>query len=165
MARFDRILAALEDALHVAGCAALALVALLINVDLLGRLLFSAPLLFQFEVVELYLMPALATLSLSRVYRENAHLALDIIPVELFGAAWPALRVIVLVCSAAFFALVAYKAGLYAAEAFAADKVHFGFIDWPLGWAYLAPPLGCAVLTLRLLTDIVITKSAKSAAH
>lgn len=163
MERFETILKRVEDVLHVLGCAALVLIAVLINADILGRLFFRTPLQFQFEMVEFYLMPAVATLSLSRVFRENGHLCLEFISPQTFGPFWPYVRIFMLLCSAAFFGAVSYMSGRFTLQAFQRDEVYFGIIDWPLGWAYLSVPLACSVLTVRLLFEITRKRSATSA--
>ena len=162
MKQFEALLVRLEDVLHVIGCSALLLVAVLINVDIFGRLIFKVPLQFQFELVEFYLMPAVASLSLSKVFREGGHLALETISETTFGRFLPLVRTVTLLCSALFFGVMAYMSAGFAAEAFLRNDVYFGVIDWPLGWAYASVPIGCAVLTIRLLFDIT-KRSAPSA--
>ncbi|BBU55134.1 hypothetical protein KU6B_13990 [Mameliella alba] len=76
----DKVLSKIEDVLHLAGCLSLVAVAGLINADILLRLFANRPVQIQFELTELYLMPALATLSLSRVFRDGGHLALEFTP-------------------------------------------------------------------------------------
>lgn len=163
MERFETTLKRVEDVLHVLGCIALVLIAVLINADILGRLFFRTPLQFQFEMVEFYLMPAVATLSLARVFRENGHLCLEFISPQAFGPFWPYVRIVMLLCSASFFGAVSYMSGRFMLQAFQRDEVYFGIIDWPLGWAYLSVPLGCSVLTVRLLFEIIRKRSATSA--
>ena len=153
MTDLNKPLSRVEDILHVGGCLALIAVAVLINGDILLRLFFARPVQIQFELTELYLMPALATLSLSRVFREGGHLALDFIPERmpgLFGALIMRLR---LGLPAAFFAAVTIMSGKFALRALSHGEVEYGVIDWPLGWAYAVIPLGCGVLTLRLIHD------------
>lgn len=151
--RLDRGLSRIEDALHVAGCLALAAIALLINADVLMRLVFDTPVQIQFELTEIYLMPALAALSLSRVWRQGGHLALDIVPESLWSVAGGAVRIAALLLSALFAGALAFMSGGFAARAFARGEIEFGVIDWPLGWAYASVPLGCGVLALRLVFD------------
>lgn len=146
-------LSRLEDVLHVAGCLALAAVALLINADVVLRMLFDEPVEIQFELTEIYLMPALAALSLSRVYRDGGHLSLDVVPEAVWRIGGGAVRIAVLLLSAGFVAALAVKSGQFAARAFARDEIEFGVIDWPLGWAYASVPLGAGVLALRLALD------------
>lgn len=150
---FDRFLERLEDALHLAGCLALVAVAVIINADIVMRLVAARPVQIQFELTELYLMPALATLSLSRVFREGGHLALEFGPETLPGVWGGLLRRARLLLPAAFFAAVTAMSGTFAYQALHHGAVEYGVIDWPLGWAYAVVPLGCGVLVLRLVRD------------
>ncbi|ADZ71569.1 TRAP transporter small permease [Polymorphum gilvum] len=153
MIAIGKLLSRIEDTLHYGGCLALAAVVVLINADILMRLGFGRPVQIQFEMTELYLMPALATLSLSRVFRDGGHLALDIVPEHMPGLAGHVIRRIRLLLAAAFFAAVTYMSGKFALRAFTRGEIEFGVIDWPLGWAYAAIPLGCGVLVLRLFYE------------
>lgn len=149
----EKVLSKVEDTLHLAGCLSLVTVAVLINGDILLRLIANRPVQIQFELTELYLMPALATLSLSRVFRDGGHLALEFTPERLPGAFGAVIAKLRLLLPAAFFAAVTIMSGKFAFGAIAHGDVEYGVIDWPLGWAYAVIPLGCGVLVLRLLHD------------
>lgn len=153
MRHFGKILSKTEDILHLGGCLGLVAVAALINADILLRLIFNRPVQIQFEVTELYLMPILATLSLSRVFRDGGHLALEFMPEHLPGRIGRLVSTLRLVLPALFFAAVTWMSGKFALEAFLHGDVEYGAMDWPLGWAYAVIPLGCGVLVLRLLFD------------
>ncbi len=153
MRHFGKILSKTEDILHLGGCLGLVAVAALINADILLRLIFNRPVQIQFEVTELYLMPILATLSLSRVFRDGGHLALEFMPEHLPGRIGGLVSTLRLVLPALFFAAVTWMSGKFALEAFLHGDVEYGAMDWPLGWAYAVIPLGCGVLVLRLLFD------------
>jgi TRAP-type C4-dicarboxylate transport system permease small subunit len=148
-----KLLIKIEDILHFGGCLGLVAVAALINADILLRLFLNRPVQIQFELTELYLMPALATLSLSRVFRDGGHLALDFIPEHIPGRAGTVVAKLRLLLPAAFFAAVTWMSGHFALKAIVNGDVEYGAVDWPLGWAYAVIPLGCSVLVLRLLHD------------
>lgn len=143
----------------MAGCLALVCIAALINLDIFLRVFVGHPLQFQFEMTELYLMPALATLSLSRVFRDGGHLALDLLPQSMLGET---LRRLVLLLSAGFIVAVTVMSGRFALRAFLRGEVEYGAYDWQLGWAYASIPLGCGLLAVRLIYETV-KKGAKSA--
>ena len=143
----------IEDTLHLAGCLCLVAVAALINADILLRLIANRPVQIQFELTELYLMSALATLSLSRVFRDGGHLALEFMPDHLPGLFGQVISKLRLLLPAAFFAAVTFMSGKFALSAISHGDVEYGVVDWPLGWAYAVIPLGCGVLVLRLLHD------------
>ena len=161
---FGTILSKLEDIIHFGGCLSLVAVAALINADILLRILFNEPVQIQFELTELYLMPALATLSLSRVFREGGHLAIDFVPETLLGRFGQMVAILRLLLPAAFFAAVTYMSGKFALSAIMHGEIKYGVIDWPLGWAYIVIPLGCGVLVLRLIHDALI-QSVKGQTH
>lgn len=154
----EKGLGKLEDILHLAGCLSLVAVAGLINADILLRLLANRPVQIQFELTELYLMPALATLSLSRVFRDGGHLALEFTPERLPGVIGAVLQKLRLLLPAAFFAAVTFMSGRHAFRAISHGDVEYGVVDWPLGWAYALIPLGCGVLVLRLLHDALLKR-------
>lgn len=147
--------ARVEDALNWVACIALALMTALIAADALGRALLNIQIQSQFELTELYLMPALAVLSLSRAFRRRAHITLDLIQERQLGAAAVPVRLLVLLLTAAFCALVTWKTGEFTLEALRRDDVFLGVYDWPLWLAYASAPLGFGVLTLRIITDAV----------
>lgn len=160
MNAIGRTLTTTENILHIAGCLALVTVTVLINADILLRLLAARPVQIQFELTELYLMPALATLSLSRVFRDGGHLALDFMPETLPGRFGRVVSRLRLLLPAAFFAAVTWMSAKFAYGAFAHSEVEYGVIDWPLGWAYAVVPLGCGVLVLRLIYDATAPAAA-----
>jgi TRAP-type C4-dicarboxylate transport system permease small subunit len=155
------ILRKVEDTLHLLGCLCLVVVVVVINADILMRLIFGQPVQFQFELTELYLMPALATLSLSWVFRDGGHLALDFLPEQLPGLWGMTVVKLCLLLPSAFFFAVTYMSGKNALHAFVQGQTQFGVIDWPLGWAYAAVPLGCGVLAVRLLYDTFQSETPK----
>lgn len=159
---FGIVLKKVEDILHFAGCLSLVVVVVLLNADILLRVIFNTPVQFQFEFTELYLMPALASLSLSRVFRQGGHLALEFMPEHLPGYLGTAISKLRLLLPAAFFGAVTYMSGNFVLHAFAQGAVEYGVIDWPLGWAYLAIPLGCGVLVIRLLYDVFSGKALET---
>lgn len=155
---FGRLLSKVEDILHIAGCLALVAVAVIINGDILLRLFFNRPVQIQFELTALYLMPALATLSLSYVFRDGGHLALDFLPDTLPGRMGWLIAKTRLVLATAFFAAVTYMSGKFALKALMHGDVQYGAVDWPLGYAYAVIPLGCGVLVLRLIHDTLVQR-------
>ncbi|WP_319410853.1 TRAP transporter small permease [uncultured Cohaesibacter sp.] len=129
--------------------------AALINADILLRFFFNEPVQIQFELTELFLMPALATLSLSRVYREGGHLSIDLVPKYFAGDMGLFIKVVQLFLPAVFFAAVTFMSGKFAIRAILGGEIEYGVIDWPMGWAYALIPLGCGVLCLRLVHDFL----------
>lgn len=133
MAGLGKVLKRGEDILHMGGCLGLVGVAALINADILLRLIFNRPVQIQIELTELYLMSALATLSLSRLFRDGGHLALDFMPDTGGGAFGRIVDKLRLLLPAAFFAAVTLMSGKFALKAIVHGDVEYGALDWPLG--------------------------------
>ncbi len=150
----SRVLAFVEDGLNGIACACLAVMVAVITVDSLGRAFFHAPLQIQFELTELYLMPAVAVLSLSRAYRKGAHLSLELFPERCLGRARVPIRLAMLSLAFAFCALITWKSSEYALMAWVRNDIYLGVVDWPLSLAYASAPIGFGVLTLRILNDV-----------
>lgn len=150
----ERTLILLENVLHFVACIALVLLVGIVTWDAASRLVFGRPLQFQFELTELYLMPAVSMLSLSWVYRNRAHLSLDLVDPAGLGRAGPPIQFAIIAISAGFFGLVAWKSGAYAAAIWARGDVYMGYRDWPVWLAYASGPLGCGVITFRLLHEL-----------
>lgn len=152
-----KIIIKVENVLHLMACVSLLVIAGSITADIISRLLFNEPFHLQFELTEMYLMPAVAVLSVSYVYREGGHLSLDIIPTELFGRAWKSVCLLVLAISALFIGLLAWKSGGYAFDAWTRGDTYYGVYDMSLALAYSVVPLGCGTLAVRLVHDFLDT--------
>jgi len=148
----------IENLLHAIGCFCLAAMTLLIASDTVIRTLTGSPLSFQFELTEMYLMPAVATLSLPYVYRRGGHIALDIVSDSLLGRARRPIHFFFCMLTAAFFAAFAWRSGDFAYSAWLRNDIYMGVIDWPMYLAYLSAPLGTGFLALRLLVDSVVAQ-------
>jgi TRAP-type C4-dicarboxylate transport system permease small subunit len=149
------VLAKWEDVLHTIACLCLLVIAGLIIFDTLRRLSIGVPLQVQFELTELFLMPAVASLSLSRVFRDKAHLAIEIFTTKQFGRFWPYVNALILILSLLLFAGITWQSGLYTYHAFASEDIYIGIYDWHMWLAYVSGPLGSGTLCLRLLHDLI----------
>ncbi|MGE0701257.1 MAG: TRAP transporter small permease [Hyphomicrobiaceae bacterium] len=146
-------LAMLEDALHAVGCTALLAVLVLITLDVVLRATLSRTVSFQFELTEMFLMPALATLSLARVQRIGGHLAIDFVDLSRLGVLGAVARRLNTALPAVFFAAVAWQSGKYAWNAWLRDDNNMGVVDWPMYVAYSSIPLGTGLLAVRLAVE------------
>jgi TRAP-type C4-dicarboxylate transport system permease small subunit len=152
---FSLLLRKWEDLLHTIGCLCLLVIAGLIVFDTLRRLLVGVPLQVQFELTELFLMPAVASLSLSRVFRDKAHLAIEIFTTRQFGRTWPFVNAMNLTLAIVLFAGITWQSGLYTYNAFVSEDIYIGIYDWQMWLAYLSGPLGSGTLCLRLFHDFI----------
>ncbi len=144
-----------EDLLHAIACMSLLVIAGLIIFDTLQRLFIGVPLQVQFELTELFLMPAVASLSLSRVFRDKAHLAIEIFTTRQFGSFWPFINALIIILAFVLFAGITWESGLYTYNAYVSEDIYFGTYDWHMWFAYLSGPVGSGTLCLRLVHDLV----------
>ena len=155
------LLARTEDVLHAVGCLCLFAVLILISGDVLLRSTVKSTIAFQFELTEMFLMPALATLSLARVQRTGGHLAIDFLSLSRLGRCAGIVRRFNTAAPAMFFALVAWQSGKYALAAWQRNDINMGVIDWPMYVAYASIPIGTGLLAIRLLVDTFSASKAK----
>ena len=152
-ARLDRALALVETAGAVVAGAVLVAVMLLVSADAILRHLFAAPLTFQLTLTESYLLVAMAMLALPWGYRKGGaiqvRLLLDATPKAFNNAV---IRLALLAAAVYLGALAIYAWDRFH-EAFANDEVTMGVIDWPVDWSWVWVPLGCGLLSLRVLLD------------
>lgn len=153
------LLSYVEDGAHFVGCAALFAVLCLVTADVLLRSTLNKTVPFQFEVTEIYLMPALATLPLARVQRLGGHLAIDFLDLKFLGVFRPVVARLNTALPALLFGCVAWMSGRYALAAWTRNETNMGVIDWPMYIAYAAVPIGTGLLTLRLVLETIRGKA------
>lgn len=139
-------------ACYVAG-ACVVVMMVLVTVDALGRYFFASPLRFQFELTTHYLMVAASLLGFAWGKRQGAFIKLTGAGRLLgtTGRNW--LAAFNNIIAAVLFALATWYSAERAWSAFQAGDTYFGVIDWPVWLAEILVPIGCGLLTLRLLCD------------
>lgn len=149
--RIERILGWLTTALLIAGSCALLLMAAHVIADVVGRLLFTAPVYATTEIVSFYYMVAAVCLPLAYIELRDEHITVDILYMRLP----PLLRRIVFVfaclVTAVFFGLFAYQSWLDSLRATETREVLMGnaFIEiWPSRYFL---PLSFALLVVATL--------------
>lgn len=151
----DRRLRLVETCGAVAAGVVLTAMMLLVSADAILRHVFAAPLTFQLTLTESYLLVAMAMLALPWGYRQGGtiqvRLLLDATPKAFNNVV---IRIALVAASAYLAALAWYAWGRFH-EAFANDHVTMGVIDWPVDWSWVWVPLGCGLLSLRVLLDAV----------
>ena len=146
----------IEAVATLVGCACLMAVMLVVTADVGFRYLLNTPFIWSYDVITLYLTPAVFFLTLSNAYAAGAQVNID-----LLHAAMPTpLRRIANAISAAAslcaFGLIAYGGALRLADSWENSDVLAGVIPWPTWPSILLVPVGCSMLALRLITSLVI---------
>jgi TRAP-type C4-dicarboxylate transport system permease small subunit len=127
-----------------------------ISADAMSRYLLGSPITGQYEFTQYYLLVILVFMALPRTYILGGHIRLKLldrirskIPFNLSE------RSNVLLGALAFGA-VSYVSALEAIDKFANQDKLFGAIQFPIYWSYVWVPLGCSLITLRLIYELFI---------
>ena len=150
----DRFLALFEKLYMAAAMISIFVMMLSISADALSRYLFGSPITGQYEFTQLYLLVILVFMALPRTYIIGGHIRLKLldryrrkIPFNLSE------RCNAMLAGIAFGA-IAYISGFEAVEKFANQDKLFGAVQLPIYWSYVWVPLGCGLMTLRLVYEI-----------
>lgn len=155
MARAGDILTAIERLLTIIAVVFLFVIMVLVVADVFMRYVVNQPFSFTYDLIGLYLLAGVFFLTVSDALREHAHVGVDIL-LHRFSPAGRRLSEIVTALIGLFvFALIA-KAGFdRALDNFQQNDVLAGAIPWPTWISAALVPLGCGVLVLRLLLQLV----------
>jgi TRAP-type C4-dicarboxylate transport system permease small subunit len=147
----DRALRGLERVWMLFACISLFAVMVIITIDVAARYFFRAPLAWSFDLVSLYLMPAIFFLALSDTLHRNHHVNVDMIFPHVSTRTAHVLGLISSVVATIVFAAIAWVAAVRTWNEFKAGDVASGVIQWPswLGSAFVM--LGAGLLLLRLV--------------
>jgi TRAP-type C4-dicarboxylate transport system permease small subunit len=152
----------LEKTAAYGGCLCLLALMIVVTADVAARYFFNHPFLWSYDIVTLYLTPALFFLVLADSFRSGAQVNVDIIHRRLprgvqraAGSLWSFLAALV-------FALIAYAGATRAWAAFASGDVTAGIVPWPTWPSAALVPLGAGMLAIHLLVRAV-TQAASPA--
>jgi TRAP-type C4-dicarboxylate transport system permease small subunit len=153
--RLESTLSALERIVTSVAVACLFAIMLIVVADVFMRYAINRPFSFTYDLVGLYLMAGLFYLALSQTYAIHAHVSVDILVHRFSIPARRICEIITCLCGVAVFALITWLGLDRALESYASGDVLAGAIPWPSWVSAALVPLGCAVLTLRLLLHLV----------
>jgi TRAP-type C4-dicarboxylate transport system permease small subunit len=147
----DRALRALERAWMFVACVCLFAVMIIITADVAARYFFRSPLSWSFDLVSLYLMPAIFFLALSDTLHKNHHVNVDIIFPHISVRTAHVLGLVSSALATIAFAAMGYVAAIHTWEEFRAGNVASGAIQWPSWVGSALVLLGTGLLLLRLV--------------
>lgn len=149
-----RALGYIESSLMALACLMLMLMLATMVVDAVGRYVFNQPLAGNFEFISFFGMVMLCFLALPKTYSMGGHVKLEAFEPVLERAPFKLpLRVNALIGAAAFGAITLY-AGAEAIEKIHTRETTIGLVQLPIYISFISFPLGCGVLTLRLILEI-----------
>ena len=136
--------------------AALALVAMMvhINLDVLGRYLFNAPLPMTTEVVSAYYMVAVVFLPLAAIEWRDGHISVEIITQFLGDRPLRLLLMATGLVAAAYFAAITWRTWLVAVDKFQIGEFTTGVAVLSIWPTRFLVPLGCGLIVVVLLIKI-----------
>jgi TRAP-type C4-dicarboxylate transport system permease small subunit len=153
--RLESALASIERAIASIAVVCLFAIMLIVVADVFMRYVVNRPFSFTYDLVGLYLMAGLFYLALSDTFAIHGHVSVDILVHRFSPAARRFCEIITCICGIAVFSLITWLGFNRAIENFSNGDVLAGAIPWP-SWASAGlVPLGCAVLTLRLIFQLL----------
>jgi TRAP-type C4-dicarboxylate transport system permease small subunit len=150
------VLDRLERAFMTTAAVAVVAMMLTISADALGRYLLNRPLLGSYEFTSLYLMVVLTFMGTARTYQLGGHISLELALPALRRLTGGAIDRFNALLAAAALAAVTYFTATEAIERFRNLDTTFGAIQFPIYWSYVWVPLGCGLLSLRLITAALL---------
>jgi TRAP-type C4-dicarboxylate transport system permease small subunit len=139
----------------VTGLAALAMFAVMAVVfaDVIMRYVLNSPFIWSYDLVALYLLPAVFFLSLSGTYAAHAHVRVDILLSRFPEGARRLSELVTCAVGLGVFGPIAVIGWNRMADSLAGGDVLAGAIAWPTWLSDALVPLGAGLLSLRLLLD------------
>jgi TRAP-type C4-dicarboxylate transport system permease small subunit len=142
-------LALVENACALLAGIALVVAVLLVSANALSRHVLSAPIEFQLELTQSYLLVMLITLALPWGFRQGGFIRITLFS-GLFGPRWwQRIYQVGLLFSCAYLSVLGYEAFVVFADAWVKRHMIMGIIDWPVAWSWVWIPIGCWLLALR----------------
>jgi len=156
MARCDRALAAIEDALLLVACLAILAIVVITAADVIARTALNTPFAWSHDLITQYLLVAAFFLSLPYVTRIGGHMSLDFLARRVRR---PALRALLGLAGDALALLfvLGFTVGAWntTVAAYQGGDVLPGDLGLPTWPSHLLGPIGAVVLSLRLVMRIV----------
>ncbi|WP_417210518.1 TRAP transporter small permease [Antarctobacter sp.] len=151
----ERIVFRLEQACMVAAVFCMITVMFVVAYDAIARYALNAPLPWAFEVLNYYVLVALAYFAVSPTFQRGDHIGVDLFYNLMGPRARAACDLVTAVLSAMFFAWIGYATFAAMMKSFDRGAVYLGYFAYPAWLSYFPVVLGSALLVVRLLTHMV----------
>lgn len=142
---------------RIADLAPLSLLAMMgiVTTDVVMRYALSSPLSWSYDLVSMYLMPAIIFSSMAIVQRRRHHVNVNLLYLRLSVPVQRVADMISVIGSGGVLALVAFFSGRRAWTAYVNHEVVSGLFEWPtwIGPALLT--LGSILFIFRVIVDLV----------
>ncbi len=155
MATTGRALTLLERGLTVIAVVSMFAIMLLVVADVFMRYAVNRPFTFTYDLVGLYLLAGVFFLTISDAMRAHAHISVDILLHRFSPAGRRLSEIATALVGLSVFSLITWLGYLRALDNFQQGDVLAGTIPWPTWVSAALMPLGCGVLVLRLLLQLI----------
>ena len=128
---------------------ALVVAILLTSANAFSRHLFAAPIEFQLELTQTYLLVILITLALPWGFRQGGFIRITLLSEILGQKMWHRIYQSGLIISSLYLLLLGYETLIVFIDAWNKKHMIMGVIDWPVAWSWIWIPIGCGLLAMR----------------
>ena len=142
-------LSVVENICAVIAGVALVVAILLVSANAISRHLFAAPIEFQLELTQSYLLVIMITRALPWGFRLGGFIRISLLSEVIPAKVWRSIYQVGLLASAVYLLILGYEAGTMFIDAYVNKHMIMGVIDWPVAWSWIWIPIGCWMLTLR----------------
>lgn len=143
----------LEKLLITASCVALIAIMFILVLDVGGRYALNRPIQWAYDLIQLFLLPALVSLALSDVFRRDGNVSIELLYGTLEVQTKRAFRLFAAILIAISISPIVWLSAEQAVSRFRGGIVSVGVVPWPTWVPYLFLCLGFLVLVLRLICD------------
>ena len=144
---------AIESELSRAAAIIMFVIMAVVAADVGMRYAFNQPFSWSYDLISLYLVLAIFYFCLSRAFAVRAHVGVDILHYYVSPRTRRLFELITCLIAAPLFAAIAVICWRRAWTAFLGNDVMAGAIAWP-SWGFIVlAPVGCGLLTLRLILN------------
>lgn len=128
---------------------------LIVTADVFSRYVIGSPFAWTYDLVSLYVMPAIFFLILSESFREDAQVRVDILRERLPPGVRAWADAVGNLGALIVFAAIAYAAFRRGSVAFVQGDVVAGPIPWPMWPSIMIVPVGAVMLVARLALSTI----------
>ena len=151
-----RAVAAVEQVASLLAAIVLFATMLIVSADVAMRYVFNRPFGWTYDLISLYLMSALFYFALSATFAAGAHVSVDVVAARLPVSLQRALQVVIALVSAGLFATIANLTTQRTITDYATGAAVSGDVLWPTWLSDLPVPIGCGLLTVRLVLHALL---------
>jgi TRAP-type C4-dicarboxylate transport system permease small subunit len=150
----DRILRLFENGAAIVGATMMLAAMTITTFDALLRYTINRPLSFNYFLTEQYLLVGLVCLPLAWGFRTGGFIRITFLLQVIPQSAGNLLLRVGLLASSMFCADLAWMSGQNWYSLYTQGLVEMDVIDWPVHLSWIWVPIGCGLLSLRLLLSV-----------